>query len=542
MSFKDLLMHVGGKKYPVKIEVYEYIESLRRQNSNLQSKVEQLAQQVIYEFSEDQVSIFRQGPPVNALQDIVTAERCTGLINKIEQLNEKACVWFDKGRKAVLRCNKECACTFDEFGELDQVCAAHYDCLSRLAKDKIEQLTQERIEAVDGWARWEARAIEIKRERDLAQRENNIWKMRRDRAEAQAQKLKEALRVANQALLEIDHAYRNGPDWYTKGESGLRQQARMWIDKGIAAINKALQEESKNREAQKYEDKLTRCSAMFDEVENALAASCRREEKLKEALDEIDDYEADNPPPTAGEKRPATDIQRIIRKAIAQEALQRKGKEETNNNKEMNKLTHQLFNGVRIFKEKESKEKVNLPGFQLDDKYPNSVDIKYSFSVKDVAEAIQKMFTAIMHDPVLRESAPDLSKCPNCGGPADNGNDRCVPPNVYNCTKCTEAVEDDKYPVFKTHEVIDIDTGKIICTLPIIGEGKLPTYRCYIRPVIKAAEDDKYPALAPGPTLKPEEPDLSKCPNCGGPADNGNDRCVPPNAYNCTKCTKSEED
>ena len=169
-------------------------------------------------------------------------------------------------------------------------------------------------------------------------------------------------------------------------------------------------------QAQKLKDQLTRCSAMFDEVENALAASCRREGKykkalvgaiemleslkhvasisakmkisiFKEALDEIDDYEADNPPPTAGEKRPATDIQRIIRKAIAQEARQ---------------------------------EKVNLPGFQLDDKYP------------DLAPG-----------PTLKPEEPDLSKCPNCGGPADNGNDRCVPPNAYNCTKCTEAAEDN---------------------------------------------------------------------------------------------------
>ncbi len=31
---------------------------------------------------------------------------------------------------------------------------------------------------------------------------------------------------------------------------------------------------------------------------------------------------------------------------------------------------------------------------------------------------------------------PDLSVCPNCGGVADNGHDRCVPPNAYWCTKC----------------------------------------------------------------------------------------------------------
>jgi DNA-directed RNA polymerase subunit RPC12/RpoP len=30
----------------------------------------------------------------------------------------------------------------------------------------------------------------------------------------------------------------------------------------------------------------------------------------------------------------------------------------------------------------------------------------------------------------------DLTKCPECGGEADNGHDRCVPPNVYTCTKC----------------------------------------------------------------------------------------------------------
>ena len=30
----------------------------------------------------------------------------------------------------------------------------------------------------------------------------------------------------------------------------------------------------------------------------------------------------------------------------------------------------------------------------------------------------------------------DLTKCPACGGPADNGHDRCVPPSPYFCTKC----------------------------------------------------------------------------------------------------------
>lgn len=34
------------------------------------------------------------------------------------------------------------------------------------------------------------------------------------------------------------------------------------------------------------------------------------------------------------------------------------------------------------------------------------------------------------------EPKVDLNVCPGCGGPADNGHDRCVPPNVYFCSRC----------------------------------------------------------------------------------------------------------
>ena len=30
--------------------------------------------------------------------------------------------------------------------------------------------------------------------------------------------------------------------------------------------------------------------------------------------------------------------------------------------------------------------------------------------------------------------------------------------------------------------------------------------------------------------------DTTKCPGCGGPATNGTDRCVPPQAYYCDRC------
>lgn len=40
---------------------------------------------------------------------------------------------------------------------------------------------------------------------------------------------------------------------------------------------------------------------------------------------------------------------------------------------------------------------------------------------------------------------PDLDVCPKCGGPADNGNDRCVPPAPYICSRCTTESERDYY-------------------------------------------------------------------------------------------------
>lgn len=42
------------------------------------------------------------------------------------------------------------------------------------------------------------------------------------------------------------------------------------------------------------------------------------------------------------------------------------------------------------------------------------------------------------------------------------------------------------------------------------------------------------PKLGAGGTVK----DLSKCPQCGGEADNGHDRCHPPTAYLCSKCSE----
>jgi hypothetical protein len=48
-------------------------------------------------------------------------------------------------------------------------------------------------------------------------------------------------------------------------------------------------------------------------------------------------------------------------------------------------------------------------------------------------EALQR-FTDVNQE--LEAALADLSHCPQCGGPADNGHDRSIPPSPYFCTKC----------------------------------------------------------------------------------------------------------
>ena len=52
----------------------------------------------------------------------------------------------------------------------------------------------------------------------------------------------EAMKVAQQALMEVAHAQSAGPQWYSRGESGLRAQVDMWVRKGLTALQAALGE------------------------------------------------------------------------------------------------------------------------------------------------------------------------------------------------------------------------------------------------------------------------------------------------------------
>lgn len=59
-----------------------------------------------------------------------------------------------------------------------------------------------------------------------------------------------------------------------------------------------------------------------------------------------------------------------------------------------------------------------------------------------------------------------------------------------------------------------------------------------MNPYPASKEDQRASALAAllAALAQKEEPDLSRCPQCNGPADNGFDRSFPPSPYLCTKC------
>ena len=59
-----------------------------------------------------------------------------------------------------------------------------------------------------------------------------------DEAQAEIDAYKEAIKVAQQALMEVHHAQSVGANWYTHGEHGLNKQTGMWVRKGLDAIAK----------------------------------------------------------------------------------------------------------------------------------------------------------------------------------------------------------------------------------------------------------------------------------------------------------------
>lgn len=58
---------------------------------------------------------------------------------------------------------------------------------------------------------------------------------------AEIDRLRDALKTAQQALMEVQHAQECGPGWYTRGEQGMYQQTCTWVRKGLAAIREVLE-------------------------------------------------------------------------------------------------------------------------------------------------------------------------------------------------------------------------------------------------------------------------------------------------------------
>ncbi len=52
-----------------------------------------------------------------------------------------------------------------------------------------------------------------------------------------------------------------------------------------------------------------------------------------------------------------------------------------------------------------------------------------------------------------------LNHCPKCGGPADNGHDRCLPPNPYWCVQCMK--DNNLYPEDYQSEISVVDETTI---------------------------------------------------------------------------------
>lgn len=55
------------------------------------------------------------------------------------------------------------------------------------------------------------------------------------------ERLREALKTARQALMEVQHAQECGPGWYTRGVNGMYQQTTTWVRKGLTAAREVLE-------------------------------------------------------------------------------------------------------------------------------------------------------------------------------------------------------------------------------------------------------------------------------------------------------------
>lgn len=58
--------------------------------------------------------------------------------------------------------------------------------------------------------------------------------------QSEIEKLRAALKVAQQSLIEVNHAQEAGPTWFTHRESALYRQVNHWLRRGLEAVKDAL--------------------------------------------------------------------------------------------------------------------------------------------------------------------------------------------------------------------------------------------------------------------------------------------------------------
>ena len=114
--------------------------------------------------------------------------------------------------------------------ELLLVAVPYLRAIGKQLNGFIEAADKEIAERYKNEAKWRLRAAQLEREKADAIATKD----------AELARLREALEVANQFVLEVNHAYAQGPEWYTRGESGLRQHVSMWIYRASKAIQEAL--------------------------------------------------------------------------------------------------------------------------------------------------------------------------------------------------------------------------------------------------------------------------------------------------------------
>ena len=66
--------------------------------------------------------------------------------------------------------------------------------------------------------------------------------------------------------------------------------------------------------------------------------------------------------------------------------------------------------------------------------------VEMTWPIDRTSEAIFNLRAAL-----AQQAEPDLSLCPQCNGPADNGHDRSIPPHPYLCTKCMAEMPQPSY-------------------------------------------------------------------------------------------------